>query len=181
MTTNKVLTHGPWIPEEVARKYKHSKGKIVLNLTGLLAMAIRVEAKETNQDELSVVIGYLEQFLIKRKVPWRRPANSLPLDVEISGALAIALMKNADVQDLSPEDSAIKILCEVFDLPLTPVKPKGQGRQAPTGPKFSLTIPGSVAKAVREAAFPTRVDSKFICDNLYTRLFVADTPRIPGL
>lgn len=181
MTTQKVVTHGPWIPEDVARMYKHPKGPIVLNLTGILAMAIREEAKETNQDELSVVIGYLEQYLIKRKIPWRRPTNSRPIIVEVSGDLAIALKKNAHEQGLSPEDSAIGILCDVFDLQLTPVRPKGQGTQAPTGPKFSLTIPGSVAKATREAAHPTRVDSKFICGILHEYFFVVDTPRIPGL
>ena len=181
MTTQKVLTHGPWIPEEVARLYKVSKGQIVLHLTGLLAKAIRVEAKETNQDELSVVIGYLEQYLIKRPIPWRRPTTSQPLDVEVSGGLAIALKKNADALELSPEDSAIAILCEVFEIQRPSVRPKGVGAHAPTEPKITLTIPGSVAKAAMEAAYPTRVDSKYILDILYRRLLVVDTPQIPGL
>jgi hypothetical protein len=171
-----------FIPQEVRDAVRTNDDPIDVDCYGPLAQAIRDEAVETGKSDFEVVYHYLFKFLDTDKLPKVPPVNCLPVRVRVIGDLAALLGANAAARGISPQDSAIEILSEIFDVPHPQAKKRGKGKSVPKGLAFTVQVPGIVCQVIRRNIWPTSISSEYILGVL--RGYFPDPndhPRIPGL
>jgi hypothetical protein len=177
--------HWDFIPKEVVDALQVSDAAIKVDIYGDLARAIRKEAKETGETDSDIVHKYLLEYLADKNLPKKVPANRHPVTVTVSGPLASLLRANAESRGLSPQDSAIEILCAVFEVAHPRFRKNGNkqtGKPIPKGLAFTVLVPGVVAQAIRRANYGKSVTGSFIASILrgYFR-DPNDQPVIPGM
>ena len=178
----KVIPHWEFIPDEIIARTHFDNKPIKVDFTGALAQAIRDEAKETGKHDIEVIHGYLTDYLEAENLPKKVPVNCLPIQAQVDGSLAALLRKNAAARGISPEDSAIEILSEVFDVPRPQVSKRGKRKPVPKGLAFTVEVPGIVAQAIRRSNYPNPISSDLIVGIL--RGYFPDPndqPLIPGM
>lgn len=174
--------HWEFIPKEVVDAVRVSNEPIDVDFYGDLAQAIRDEAAETSKTDVEVVYHYLYKWLRTDKVPEEIPANCLPVTVRVIGELATLLRKNAASRGISPRDSAIEILCEVFGVKHPLTKKRGKRKSIPKGLAFNVKVPGIICQVIRRQIWPASLSSEYIVGVL--RNYFPDPndhPRFPGL
>lgn len=178
----KVIPHWEFIPDEVIAGTHFDKKPIKVDFTGVLAQAIRDEAMETGKHDIEVIHGYLVDYLADRNLPRKVPVNCLPIRAQVGGTLAAHLRKNAAARGISPEDSAIEILSEVFDIPRPQARKREKQKPVPKGLAFTVEVPGIVAQAIRRSNYPKPISSDLIVGILLD--YFPDPngqPVIPGM
>lgn len=133
MATGYIIPHHSFIPDSVVLGTKFDDSEVEVHLTGKLAAAVRAEGKETGESDIEVVYRHLFDALDDQTLPKQVPPNSLPIRVRVDGKLADWLRDNAAKREISPEDSALEIIAEAFDIPRPTTRPIGKKKSIAKG------------------------------------------------